>query len=292
MENRRERILIADDEKEIRDILRLLLTQEGYQVAEAENGKEALDKADEGIQLYILDVNMPVMSGFAAAMEIRKHSDAPVMFLTAYSGEADMTIGFSSGADDYLVKPFSNVELLLRVRALLRRAGRMREAGESRREEESWAAEAAWTEGKNGTREAVCAEGKNRPMGQSRKEKADQTEKSAGTEQESQETGASQAAGNILCYKDLQLDLDSQSVRRNGEWILLTRTEFQLLELFFSHPKKIFSLENIYQSLWQEEAVGDGAIMAHIKNLRKKLNDSARDPKYIKTAWGKGYYAD
>ena len=280
MENQRERILIADDEKEIRDILRLLLTQEGYQVAEAENGKEALDKADEGIQLYILDVNMPVMSGFAAAMEIRKHSDAPVMFLTAYSGEADMTIGFSSGADDYLVKPFSNVELLLRVRALLRRAGRMREAGESRREEESWAAEAAWSEGKN------------RTMGQSRKEKADQTEKSAGTEQESQETGASQAAGNILYYKDLQLDLDSQSVRRNGEWILLTRTEFQLLELFFSHPKKIFSLENIYQSLWQEEAVGDGAIMAHIKNLRKKLNDSARDPKYIKTAWGKGYYAD
>ena len=106
------------------------------------------------------------------------------------------------------------------------------------------------------------------------------------------ETGASQAAGNILYYKDLQLDLDSQSVRRNGEWILLTRTEFQLLELFFSHPKKIFSLENIYQSLWQEEAVGDGAIMAHIKNLRKKLSDSARDPKYIKTAWGKGYYAD
>lgn len=280
MENRRERILIADDEKEIRDILRLLLTQEGYQVAEAENGKEAVDKADEGIQLYILDVNMPVMSGFAAAMEIRKHSDAPVMFLTAYSGEADMTIGFSSGADDYLVKPFSNVELLLRVRALLRRAGRMREEGESRREEEKQAEETAWTEGEN------------RPMGQSWKEKADQTEKSAGTEQESQETGASQAAGNILCYKDLQLDLDSQSVRRNGEWILLTRTEFQLLELFFSHPKKIFSLENIYQSLWQEEAVGDGAIMAHIKNLRKKLSDSARDPKYIKTAWGKGYYAD
>lgn len=115
MENQRERILIADDEKEIRDILRLLLTQEGYQVAEAENGKEALDKADEGIQLYILDVNMPVMSGFAAAMEIRKHSDAPVMFLTAYSGEADMTIGFSSGADDYLVKPFSKVNELPEV---------------------------------------------------------------------------------------------------------------------------------------------------------------------------------
>ena len=79
-ESERAGSLIADDEKEIRDILRLLLTQEGYQVAEAENGKEALDKADEGIQLYILDANMPVMSGFAAAMEIRKHSDAPVMF--------------------------------------------------------------------------------------------------------------------------------------------------------------------------------------------------------------------
>ena len=73
---------------------------------------------------------------------------------------------------------------------------------------------------------------------------------------------------------------------------MLTYTEFKILELFLSHPGKIFSLENIYQSIWEEEAVGDGTIMVHIKNIRKKLKDSSRNPRYIKTAWGKGYYVD
>ena len=58
------------------------------------------------------------------------------------------------------------------------------------------------------------------------------------------------------------------------------------------HPKKIFSPDNLYQSIWGETAVGDAAIMVHIKNLRKKLGDSSRNPRYIKTAWGKGYYLE
>ena len=81
--------------------------------------------------------------------------------------------------------------------------------------------------------------------------------------------GAEFQSEHMLPYKDLVLDLDSQSVWKGEEMISLTRTEFQILELFFSHPKKIYSMENIYQSIWQEEAVGDSTIMVHIKNLRK-----------------------
>ena len=116
-------ILIADDEQAIRDILSLLLKGEGYQVVQAENGRQAVDLADDDIDLYILDVNMPEMTGFMAGAEIRgRFEDAPMIFLTAYSGESDKVMGFSVGADDYIVKPFSTAELLMRIRAILRRS--------------------------------------------------------------------------------------------------------------------------------------------------------------------------
>ena len=93
-------------------------------------------------------------------------------------------------------------------------------------------------------------------------------------------------------YKDLVLDLDHQTVEKGRETIVLTYTEFKILELFLTHQKKIFSMENIYQSVWEDEAIGDNTIMVHIKNLRKKLKDNSRSPEYIKTAWGKGYYVE
>ena len=114
-------ILIADDEKEIREILRLLLEGEGYAVLTAADGAEALAKAAEEVDLYILDVNMPVLSGFPAAAEIRKQFGAPIIFLTAYSTESDKVMGFSVGADDYIVKPFSPGEVMARIRAVMRR---------------------------------------------------------------------------------------------------------------------------------------------------------------------------
>ena len=281
MEKQAYKILVADDEKEIRDILKLLLSEEGYEVVEAENGKAAVDLAGEDVSLYILDVNMPVMSGFAAGAQIRKRYDAPMMYLTAYSGEADMEIGFSAGADDYMVKPFSNVELMLRVRALLRRAARYTApAGESTgRKDAADESEALAAADRRSTYfGSPAAEGPKVSL-----ENGNMEEVSLGAEFQSE---------HMLPYKDLVLDLDSQSVWKGEEMISLTRTEFQILELFFSHPKKIYSMENIYQSIWQEEAVGDSTIMVHIKNLRKKLGDSSRNPQYIKTAWGKGYYAE
>ena len=281
MEKQAYKILVADDEKEIRDILKLLLSEEGYEVVEAENGKAAVDLAGEDVSLYILDVNMPVMSGFAAGAQIRKRYDAPMMYLTAYSGEADMEIGFSAGADDYMVKPFSNVELMLRVRALLRRAARyMAPAGESTgRKDAADEAEAL-----------AAADGRSTDFGSPAAEGPKVSLENGNMEELS--LGAGFQSEHMLPYKDLVLDLDSQSVWKGEEMISLTRTEFQILELFFSHPKKIYSMENIYQSIWQEEAVGDSTIMVHIKYLRKKLGDSSRNPQYIKTAWGKGYYAE
>ena len=233
MKDGKKYILVADDEKEIRDVLMLLLSGEGYAVICAEDGMAAIDMASEAIDLYILDVNMPRLSGFMAGAEIRKRFDAPMIFLTAYSGESDKVMGFSVGADDYIVKPFSNVELLMRVKAILRRG-----------------------------------------FSASRKEESENT------------------TGNRIAFADVFLDLDSQVIVKGEESITLTYTEFKILELLLSNRKRIFSLDQIYNSVWNDNAVGDSTIMVHIKNLRKKLGDNSREPKYIKTAWGRGYYVD
>lgn len=233
MKDGKKYILVADDEKEIREVLTILLSGEGYKVVSAEDGQAALGMANGEVDLYILDVNMPRLSGFMAGAEIRKRFDTPIIFLTAYSGESDKVMGFSVGADDYIVKPFSNVELLMRVKAILRRG-----------------------------------------FSSSRKAESENT-----TE-------------NRIAFADVFLDLDSQAIVKGEESITLTYTEFKILELLITNRKRIFSLDQIYESVWNDNAVGDSTIMVHIKNLRKKLGDNSREPKYIKTAWGRGYYVD
>lgn len=231
-------ILVADDEKEIRDILKLLLEGEGYEVSTVADGRAVLEAASPEIDLYILDVNMPEMTGFMTAMELRKKTDAPIIFLTAYSGEMDKVMGFSAGADDYVVKPFSNMELLMRVKAILRRR-----------------------------------------VG-------------AVSGSDISDSVASGERRNQITFGDLILDLDNQSVLRGEDVVSLTNTEYKILELLVSHKKKVYSLDNIYQSIWEEEPVENSAIMVHIKNIRKKIGDDSRNPRYIKTAWGKGYYVE
>ncbi len=115
-------ILIADDEVDIRNLVKLSLEEDGYTVATAGNGKEALHiLMNQEIVLAILDINMPVMDGFTVLLKLREHSTIPVIFLTARSDEQDKVLGLGLGADDYLSKPFSISELVARVGAQLRR---------------------------------------------------------------------------------------------------------------------------------------------------------------------------
>ena len=116
------RILIVDDEADIRRVLRLLLENKGYQVSEATNGQIAIDTMrDGGIDLVIMDIMMPYVSGIDAAAKIREFSTAPILFLTAKSLDRDKAAAYKSGGDDYLVKPFASTELVLKVESLIRR---------------------------------------------------------------------------------------------------------------------------------------------------------------------------
>lgn len=114
------KILIADDNQEIREIVNVLLSSEGYEIIEATDGEDALLKAKD-VDLIILDIMMPKMNGYQSCMKIREFTNAPILFLSAKSMDSDKTLGFSSGGDDYLAKPFSYNELCARVKALLRR---------------------------------------------------------------------------------------------------------------------------------------------------------------------------
>ncbi|MCL1964245.1 MAG: response regulator transcription factor [Firmicutes bacterium] len=114
-------ILVVDDEPDIREILRVLLADDGYTIREAANGAEALEQIAEDLDLVILDVMMPGENGFAICKAIRERSNVPVLFLTARSQEMDKVLGLRYGGDDYLSKPFSPSELQARVGALSRR---------------------------------------------------------------------------------------------------------------------------------------------------------------------------
>ena len=227
-----DKILIVDDDREIRDVLRILLTGEHFEVAEASGGEEALTYLAEhpgGVDLVILDVMMEGISGYHVCLQLREQWNVPVLFLTAKSQESALPMGYSSGGDDYLVKPFSYPELLARVKGLLRRYQVYKGKPEEAREEAEW-----------------CG---------------------------------------------LRLNLRSNLVWRNDREIDLTETEYRILRLLLQNQGKIFSLQNLYESVWQEPyfASSGNTVMVHIRRLREKVEPDPRHPEYIKTVWGKGY---
>lgn len=115
-------VLVVDDNPEIREIIQILLSSEGYQVTQAADGNAALKALhDVPLDLIILDIMMPGLNGYQTCLEIRRITNAPILFLSARTKDSDKMLGFSSGGDDYLAKPFSCSELLGRVKALIRR---------------------------------------------------------------------------------------------------------------------------------------------------------------------------
>ena len=224
-------ILFADDDPEIREVLRLLLSGEGYRTVEAANGAEVLEKLDDTVDLVILDVMMPGMSGYAVCSEIRRRSAVPVLFLTAKSQDTDKAVGFSAGGDDYLVKPFSYTELVSRVKAMLRR---------------------------------YCVYGAK---------------------------AAEQNSGVIRCCGDIEINTAQNTVLRDGAEVPLTDTEYRILLLLASHRKTVFSVQSIYESIWNEPYfyTSNNTVMVHIRNIRRKLGDDPQNSRTIRTVWGKGY---
>ena len=187
-----EKILIIEDDEDIREGVRILLESEQYIVLEAADGRSGLELLSEDTSLVILDVMMPGMSGLRTCEEIRKSSNVPVLFLTAKSQESDKLIGLMAGGDDYLPKPFSYSELLGRVKSLIRRYTVYKGRPDFREEE------------------------------------------------------------NYLERADIRINTCFNEVFVRGKETELSNIEYKMLLLMMQHSGKIFSAQNLYESVWNE----------------------------------------
>ena len=226
MEAMRERILVVEDEKDVREMIRLNLKAAGFDVVEAGNGAEALALAkNDPPKVIILDLMMPEMSGIEVCRALRRNpatSRIPVLMLTAKSTEEDKVVGFEVGADDYVTKPFSPRELVLRVRAV------------ARRQPDQGAAKAA-------------------PL-------------KAGT---------------------IQLDRGSMIATIGAKKLLLTSTEFRLLELLLRRAGSIQSRDALLSEVWGYQANLDTrTVDTHIRRLRDKMGKAGA---LVETVRGSGY---
>lgn len=227
--NNQHTILLVEDDAEISEMLKNYLTAENYRVVCAYDGKEACEKFGKDIfSLVLLDLMIPKVSGLEVMQHIRKASVVPVLILSAKDSEADKTLGLGLGADDYITKPFSVVEVLARIKANIRRTTQY-----------------------DDTREK---------------------------------------APDLLCVGDLVMNLSDYTVSRHGVPIALTAKEFEILKLLLKNPKRVYTKEQLYSLVWQDEYLGDeNAVNVHISRLRNKIEDDSRNPKYLITVWGIGY---
>ena len=223
-------ILVADDEAEIRDLLRLYLENAGYAVVEAADGKQALDALRRTkVDLCILDIMMPQKDGYHVLRELRAESNIPVMILSAKDADSEKILGLNLGADDYLTKPFNPLELVARVKSQLRR----------------------YTTFSN---------------------------------------QANAAAEEVYEVRGLTINDTLKKVCVDGEEVKLTPIEYNILLLLVKNKGKVFSINQIYESIWNEEAIGaDNTVAVHIRHIREKIEINPKDPRYLKVVWGVGY---
>ena len=180
------------------------------------------------IHLAIVDIMMPRMDGITMTMRLRETYDFPVIMLSAKSEETDKVVGLNIGADDYVTKPFTALELMARVNSQLRRYMKF---------------------------------GLPQPN-----------------------TGARR-----YVQGGLEVDEDTVEVTVDGNPVKLTPMEFKILLLLIKHPGRVFSAEEIYESVWNERAVNTDTVMVHVRNLREKIEVNPKNPKYVKVVWGVGY---
>ena len=219
------RILTVEDDERIRTAVRMALEDEGWEVAESDNGEDALLMFEQQpTDVVLIDIMLPGIDGFDVCRSIRRVSDVPIVMVTARADTHDVVAGLEAGADDYLTKPFAPKELSARIRALLRRS----------------------------------------------------------------RTGAAPAGD--MSFGDLEVIPDQGVVRRGGEEVHLTKTEFRLLVELASSPGKVFSRESLLEKVWGYGYFGDGRLVdVHIRRLRTKIEADPADPQYVVTVRGLGY---
>jgi DNA-binding response OmpR family regulator len=227
-------ILLVDDEQDIVDMLRLFLEPD-YRVLEAHDGQEAMEMfARESIDLAVIDIMMPFVDGFRLLQWIRKHSKIPVIVLSAKNQESDKIAGLGLGADDFIAKPFSPLEVVARIQAHLRRTYEFNDSG------------------------------------------------TAGTG-----AGADAAETRL---GELILDHEACLLYKRGEPIALSAIEYKLLKLLMSKPGRIYTKKQIFEQVWSDPYIADdNTVMVQISRLRDKIEDSPREPFYIRTVRGLGY---
>ena len=223
-------ILVCDDDKEIVEAIEIYLTQEGYRILKAYDGTEALEMLErEEVHLLLLDVMMPKLDGIRATLKIREKNSIPIIILSAKSEDADKILGLNVGADDYVTKPFSPLELVARVKSQLRRYTQL-----------------------------------------------------GGTAQNEND--------KIYSVGGLRINDDLKEVTVDGELVRLTPIEYNILLLLMKYQGRVFSINQIYEMIWNEEAIGaDNTVAVHIRHIREKIEINPKEPRYLKVVWGVGY---
>ena len=218
------KILIVEDNMEIHEMEKLLLTKSGYKTVSAFSGTEALLQVQrEAFDLVILDLMLPGLSGGEVLRSIREESNVPFLCVTAVDSVESKVELMKMGADDYLVKPFNYDEFLVRVEAILRRTQTL---PETRR----------------------------------------------------------------LKFKDLEINPENREVTVHGNRVDLTRKEYEILELLVTYPNKVFTKDNLFETIWGEQFFPeDNSVNVHVSNIRKKLVAAGGTDDYIKTVWGIGF---
>lgn len=216
-------ILIVEDDTDINNSTAEYLRRQGCQCTQAFSGTEGrLLWREGGFDLLLVDLMLPGLSGSELIGEVRQTSSVPVIVLSARTELSDKVALLSSGADDYLTKPYQLEELWARILVQLRHA-------------------------------------------------------------------SAAPAGARLCYRDWVLDLDEMTLTAAGRPVNLTAHEFKIVELLAGRPKRVFTKQQIYEAVWEQEyAVEDKTITVHISNIRAKLRPSGTDG-YIQTVWGIGF---
>jgi DNA-binding response OmpR family regulator len=251
-----ELLLVVEDDPSLREVIRLGLEGEGYQVATAEDGPSALAAFPScRPDLVLLDIMLPGLDGFSVCRELRKTSLVPIVMLTARSSTVDVVVGLESGADDYVTKPFEFPELIARVRSVLRRASVRTSAA------------------------AGAAAGDVQPS-------------SGGVAAPSGVGDSSVSHAPLLNLGSLTIDPGAYLVRKGSEEIPLTVTEFRLLYELARHAGQVLTRDQLLELVWGYSYLGDSRLVdVHVQRLRAKIEEDPTRPLLILTVRGVGYRA-